>query len=92
MPTYRKLIRQLAVSRDVARGTERTARLVRDRAKQLDPDGEFTIEPAEISIRGMRRIGWRVVNNADDAAVSEFGADGVPATRPLGRAGRAFKG
>lgn len=92
MADYRKLIHQMAVSPKVASGTRARAEQVLARARQIDPAGDFRIEETTATVNGMKRTAYRVVNRAQDAALSEFGAEGRPALRPLGRAGRAFRG
>lgn len=43
-----------------------------------------------MKVGGNLRVKVEVVNNADGAALVEFGANGLPRSRPLGRAGAAF--
>jgi len=43
-----------------------------------------------IKVSGNIRVKVEVVNNADGAALIEFGGRGLPALRPLGRAGAKF--
>jgi hypothetical protein len=98
MADYRKLIRQLAMSRSVGDGNKVKARKILERARQINPEGQYEIVEEVLVVNNMPRRVASVVNNEPDAARVEFGrqsqragSDGRGGLRPLGRATAEFK-
>lgn len=93
---YHDLIVQLAA--DPKLGQRDVAERIRDRAEQIDPQGQFRVEDGWLVVNGLRRRVSTVVNDAPDAGRVEFGrqsgregSDGRGGLRPLGRATRSVK-